>query len=357
MSDSESGHVVFHDVTHPPFVVTGFPWMAENGNWNRVPERIMPDIPERLAWVAPQPSGGMIRFTTDSKHIALRVTLTRAEKSALVTPAALSGFCLYEGTGRAKRFRGCFATLEPLVEYRAERPLKGEGLREFTLYTPLQNPIAQIEIGLDKDASLGSPAPFETAKPVLFYGSSITCGFCASRPGLTYPAQVCRALDAELINLGFGGNAKGEPIIADVIASLDLACFVMDYDHNTPSVEHLAQTHEPFFQRVREAQPELPIILVSAPSYHVAPEYYGQRRQIITSTYEYARQGGDELVWFVDGADFFPAGNWPEYTVDCLHPNDCGFARMAEEILPVVETVLKEQDRRQRSEARNQVDR
>ena len=64
---------------------------------------------------------------------------------------------------------------------------------------------------------------------------------------------------------------RGEPEMAGVIASADMSVFVMDYDYNAPSAEHLAQTHEPFFQIVREAQPDLPIVIVSSPSLDADP--------------------------------------------------------------------------------------
>ena len=330
----------YRDVLSAPFVVTGFPWQRQNDNWNRLPESIMAKLPEQLAWVAPQPSGGMIRFKTNSKKLRLCVRLTRAEKSATVTPVALSGFCVYQGQGPAKQFLGLLAPAEPLLEFQADLALKGDGDAELTLYTPLQNPIAQIKLGLDRNASLRPPTPFAIAQPILFYGSSITCGFCASRPGLTYPARVCRELDAELINLGFGGAAKGEPLIAETIAALGLACFVMDYDHNAPNLDHLRQTHRPFFEIVRRARPKLPIVLVSSPSYHADPDFYGQRRQVVFDTYEAARRAGDDRVWFIDGRNFFPPDRWGDCTLDHLHPNDVGLQRMAEQILSVVKSAL-----------------
>jgi lysophospholipase L1-like esterase len=331
----------YYDITRSPISVTGFPWREENGTWNRVPEKIMAQLPEGLAWVAPQPSGGMIRFRSNAKSLQLRVHLTRAEKSANVTPAALSGFCLYRGEGRDKKFTALLAPNEPMLAYEAKAHLPGDGTSEWTLYTPLQNLLGSVEIGLPKDATLEAPLPFDVPRPIAFYGSSITCGFCASRPGLTYPAQICRAVNAELINFGFGGNAKGETIIAETLASLDLSCLVIDYDHNSPDVDHLRATHAPFFKLIRQRRPELPIILVSSPNYHKAPEYFEKRRQVIADTYEDARQSGDRHVWFVDGRTYFTLDEWADMTIDCLHPNDSGFGRMAQTILPVVQEALK----------------
>jgi len=336
----KSPNFTYYDITQSPISVTGFPWREVNGTWNRVPEKIMSALPEQLAWVAPQPSGGMIRFRSDARSLRLRVQLTREEKSANVTPAALSGFCLYRGEGRNKKFIALIAPNEPILEYEKQIDLPSDGVLEWALYTPVQNPLLHVEIGLPESAKLEAPLPFDIPRPIAFYGSSITCGFCASRPGLTYPAQICRALNAELINFGFGGAARGEIVIAETLASLDLSCLVIDYDHNSPDADYLRATHAPFFNLIRQRRPDLPIVLASSPNYHKAPEHFEPRRQVILDTYEAAQKSGDRYVWFVDGRTYFTPEEWADMTIDCLHPNDAGFTRMAAVILPVVQQAL-----------------
>ena len=62
----------------------------------------------------------------------------------------------------------------------------------------------------------------------MFYGTSITQGGCASRAGMCYTALVGRWLDYEVINLGFSGSGMMEPELAELIAELDPAVFVLD---------------------------------------------------------------------------------------------------------------------------------
>ena len=137
-------------------------------------------------------------------------------------------------------------------------------MRTFTLNMPLYGGVNELYVGLDKDSTLEA-APERKYKPVAYYGSSITQGGCASRPGNSYQAILSRALDCGQVNLGFSGNGKGEPEVAEYIASMELSAFVMDYDHNAPTNEHLLATHEPFFQIIRKAQPKLPVIFVTRP--------------------------------------------------------------------------------------------
>ena len=190
----------------------------------------------------------------------------------------------------------------------------------------------------------GRPAsPHRVGKPILFYGSSITQGGCASRPSNCHCALISRWLDAQQINLGFSGNAKGEAFIAEAIAKLSLSCFVMDYDHNAPTAEHLQNTHEAFFQIIRKAQPKLPVVFVSRP-YGDTGDYENaaKRRDIILNTYLNAKNNGDRYVYFVDGMSFFDEIDREAGTVDLLHPNDLGFYLMAKQIVPVVKEALEQ---------------
>ena len=120
--------------------------------------------------------------------------------------------------------------------------------------------LEDVLIELEDDAKLETPTPYTLERPMVFYGSSITEGGCATRPANAYTALLSRWLDADYINLGFSGSAKGEMEIANYIAGLDMSVFILDYDHNAPTIEHLAETHEPFFKMIRS------ILLMVRPS-------------------------------------------------------------------------------------------
>ena len=178
-------------------------------------------------------------------------------------------------------------------------------------------------------------------KPIVFYGSSITQGGCVSKAGSAYPTILCRRLDAVQINLGFSGNGKGEENIARHIASLPMSMFVMDYDHNAPTPEHLEKTHEPFFRIIREMQPELPIVSLSRPSFDMNPDENAVRREIIRNTYEHAVAAGDQHVVFVDGELFYGQTDRDMCAVDGTHPNDLGSWRIAEALEPILWKALQ----------------
>ena len=215
-------------------------------------------------------------------------------------------------------------------------------LCDWIIDFPLYGGVENVEIGLKEGSVLLEPKPHKVPHPVLFYGSSITQGGCASRPGNAYTSMLCRTLDAEQINLGFSGSGKGEPAVAEAIASLDLAAFVLDYDHNAPDAEHLKKTHEQFFRIVRKAHPDLPILILSKCNFW-GGAVDRKRRDIIRATYEHAVAEGDRKVRFIDGEILFGTDpverSW--CTVDRCHPNDLGFFRMYQAVLPVLKEVLE----------------
>ena len=326
----------FQAVQQTAAQIEGLPWWPTEGHWIRLPKRLFenPNITPMLRHVAAQQSGGRLRFRTTAETWALQATLTRTETGTFNTPASLSGLDAYVRTPEGLKFVKCAAPAEGQTTFISEftRPKHLTGEVEWTLYFPLQNPLGTLEIAFPETAPALSPEPARLKKPVLFYGSSITQGFSASRCGLTYPAIISRKLDIPFINLGYGGNAKGEPEMAEAIAGLEMSLFVCDLDHNLGSFEEIENRYAPFLGIIRKAHPELPILVVSGPNYWNDPEYFGRRADIISRIVEEAKAAGDKHIEFLHGRDFWEPATAGDMTVDLTHPNDAGFARMAEVI-------------------------
>ena len=150
-------------------------------------------------------------------------------------------------------------------------------------------------------------------------------------------------LDTNYHNLGFSGNAKGETIMAEYISKLDMSVFVMDYDHNAPDAAHLEKTHYPFYEIIRKAQPETPIIMMTMPTPegYEKSEWFNARRKAIFASFEKAKAAGDKNVYLVDCYGTFGAMEYGESgTVDNCHPDSLGFLRMAERVYPVLKEIL-----------------
>src|SRR5213075_673687 len=116
---------------------------------------------------------------------------------------------------------------------------------------PLYKPVTIKELSLDTDARLEPPTPYAIRKPIVYYGSSITQGGCASNPGGSCQAILERRLDADFVNLGFSGNGLGEPALAEVICELDPSCIVLDFWGN-PSADQYAAALPVFVKILRQ---------------------------------------------------------------------------------------------------------
>ena len=202
--------------------------------------------------------------------------------------------------------------------------------------------VYDVEIGVKEGSEIYPAKPYVyNDKPIVFYGSSITQGGCASRAGNDYISLACRWLDSDFLNLGFSGSAKGEPIMAEYVAGLKASIFVMDYDHNAPTVEHLKNTHMPMYRTIRAKNPDTPIVFISRPNFYYNESDSVARRNCIRDNYLLAQAEGDKNVYFIDGETLFGREDWDVCTVDLCHPNDLGFYRMAKAIYPVLKEIIE----------------
>jgi len=332
----------YYNILEAPIKVTGLS-IAAGDVFFRLPQEIISRVNAGVTGLAKNTTGGCVRFCTDSKQVEVKVTLRNTGNMNHMPLSGQSGVGVY--------FDGLFvSTARPANAAEKEysmvlnRPVVLEdSVHKVECFLPLYNGITNMEIGIEDEAEI-SEAPEQKYKAVAFYGSSITQGGCASTPGNNYTAMLARWFDFPQRNLGFSGSGKGEEIVARYISMLDLSAFVLDYDHNAPSIEHLENTHKKFFSIIREAQPDLPVIFVSKPDFDPSPEANAKRRDVIFKTYSEAVAAGDKKVWFVDGESLFgpyeTLNDRRACTVDGCHPNDLGFWRMADTIYPVLEEAL-----------------
>lgn len=337
---SVSNRLTYFDITSGMFEISGLPWLESNKSFCRLDISWLPKFSEGIQHLSWCTAGVIVRFASDSPVIAVKIELTSKEDMSHMPRSGSSGVDLYMETGKNKRFVRAAMPGSNQSEYEAIFEGFKSEMHEWTLNLPLYNGVKKLEIGLLPEAKLAKPLRYTIEKPIVFYGSSITQGGCASRPGNTYTHIICRWLDANMVNLGFSGNAKGEPEMAELISQLEMSALVMDYDHNAPDAEHLKKTHENFFKIIRNKQPDLPIIIVTKPDFDRDIETNKMRREIIYNTYKNAVDNGDQNVHFVDGETLFGNENRDACTVDGCHPNDLGFMRMAERIYPVIKKAL-----------------
>ena len=343
LTDGTPENTEFYDPRQAPFRLYGVVPNQE-GSFCRLPLSLRPECREGVRALSFHLAGACVRFSTDSPYLSVLWELGGSGNMAHFTPCGQSGMELFEETERGSiEIKNLLPQMQEMggcaLRQSALASLPG-GMRHYALYLPLYNSLKSLLIGTAPGAKLAAGRTLRIEKPLVFYGSSITQGGCAGKTGSCYPTLLARRLDAAQINLGFSGNARGEECMARYIAGLEMSAFILDYDHNAPTVEHLRNTHARFFQIVRQAQPETPILLASRPNFEADPEDSERRRQVILQTYLQAREAGDKHVYFVDGESFFGNRDRDLCTVDGCHPTDVGFLRMADTMEPVLRRAL-----------------
>ncbi len=339
---AENG-ILFHDPRRFPFTIHGLHAPTETGSYRRLPAEVAEQTSPGVAWLARHSAGGHIRFATDAESLTLRVTVAPHVSMAHCTPMLENGFDLYLDTPRTSRFVDEFKFDPASNDYRVTVSLPA-GEKELTLNMPLYGEALSVELGLAETARVWAHTPYTHELPIVYYGSSITQGACASRPGLSYQAILSRILDCDYINLGFSGSALAEDAIVAYMATLPMAAFVSDYDHNASSPEHLRATHHKMYRTIRESHPTIPYIMVTKPDFFWREDDI-RRRDIIMESYLAARAAGDEHVYFLDGSAFFipaaPGESRADFTADNCHPLDTGFRRMATAMADVLAAALR----------------
>ncbi len=337
--------LIWLDVKNAPFSLYGVYFDEENKQYQRLPTEVAEATNEGVARLNRFTSGGRIRFRTNSSFIGLRAVQRNDTPARHMPRTAQSGLDLYrrkEGDARMHWYHTYKPSARNMEGFTEAFHTDG-AFAEYTLNFPLYDGVDALYIAVKKDCRLEPSAPYTYEKPVIYYGSSITQGGCASRPGNSYQGMLSVLLDANFVNLGFSGSARGEEAMAEYIAKQEMSVLVMDYDHNAPSLEHLEATHLPFYRIIRKAQPNLPIIMISSPDQN-REEHWTARREVVKKTYETAVAEGDQNVYYIDGHRFFRAIDlWDCCTVDDSHPTDLGFYLMAKGIEKVLRPVLEKE--------------
>ncbi len=321
-------------------------WKQLKQPYDRLPPEAEGAVPNPV-WALSHHSAGLcVRFVTDSSFIAARWALRESRIAMPHMPATgVSGLDLYVkdhgawgwiGNGRPDKQEGTEAVLVSGLP---------SGMHEYMMYLPLYNGVEFLKIGVGKAASMSAAPQYPPgrAKPILFWGTSILQGGCASRPGMAYPSIIGRHMQRPTINLGFSGNGRMDPPLTALIAKLDVAAYVIDCAPNmTP--ELITERTEPLVRTLREAHADTPIVLVENIPYQQAwfiekkAGSYEDKNAALRAAYNRLKAAGVKQLYYVPCTDLY--GHDHEATVDGTHATDVGFLRQAGVIEPVLRKIL-----------------
>ncbi|MFL5340857.1 MAG: N,N-dimethylformamidase beta subunit family domain-containing protein [Gemmataceae bacterium] len=331
--------LTWHDAK--ALALEGQAWADTKAPYDRLPAKAEGKVRDAVWNLGRQSAGLAVRFVTDATAIDARWTLTGRNLAMPHMPATgVSGVDLYvRDDGKWK----WLAVGQPTEQTNTKQLAAGipPGKREYMLYFPLYNGVSALEVGVPNGSAI-SAAP-KRGKPLVFWGTSITQGGCASRPGMVHTAILGRRFDSPVVNLGFSGNGKMEPEVADLLAEIDASVYVIDCLPNMTAQE-VAERTGPLVQTLVKAHPKTPIVLVEDRSYANAAILPGPRERNRTSR-DALRKVYDRLTADKVGGIHYLAGDSllgddGEATVDGSHPTDLGFVRQADAFQKVLAPLL-----------------
>lgn len=313
--------------------------------YDRLPAYLKDSIRKELWDLGKNSSGVAVRFRTDSKRITARWEVLNNMWMNHMTPVGIKGLDLYTLEGNRWIFVGSARPGHGKAVFTSRFIDNMDGqMREYMLYMPLYDCATKVEIGVYSRSKISGPAPnvYFPGKPVVVYGTSITQGGCANRPGMSYTSILSRKMNREFINLGFSGNGRLDYEIARLMAEKDASCFILDNMANctAPMLDRL----EGFIKILREKHPETPILLLGNARYTftrfntVSAKEVAEKDNRLSEIYNKLRLT-DKNLYYMSAQDLI--GNDEEATVDGTHFTDLGFIRMSDAIYPLLDKIVR----------------
>jgi len=331
--------------------IYGLYWFEEDKRYHRLSKKldeVLPKLEGSVDVLAGNSSGGILAFYSNTNVLKIKVKLSFKFHMGHMPYTGQAGFDLYIGDTyqNMKFYRTSnfdFNKMEYEFTYFNHKECF-ENNRLFVLNFPLYATVEEVLVGVNPECDINPCLDlFENNNKIVFYGTSITQGGCASRPGMSYTQILSRMLSMECLNYGFSGNGKGHIEIAEALSEIkDVKMFVLDYEANA-TFDRLKNTLDNFVKCLRGKYPEVPIVIISKIQMYLEfhdDEYCNNEKMIRDYQEGYVNNSNDSNLYYVDGSKVLGEYNASEKTVDGCHPTDYEFASMAEYLYPVLKNIL-----------------
>jgi hypothetical protein len=315
----------------------------ERLSWfDRLPQSAQKKVTSNVWNLSRDSAGMMARFKTDADSIHVHYKLTKDKLGLPHMPATgVSGIDLYARNGEGK-WKWVQVTRPATQEVKVQI-VSGlaPGEREYAAYLPLYNGIEFASIGVPKGSKFEGLSPRE--KPIVFYGTSITHGASASRPGMVHTAILGRRFDMPVVNLGFSGNGRMDKEVGEYLVQIDAAAFVIDCLPNMNPAD-VTKKCIPLVHQLREAKPTTPIFLVEDRRFTndwILPakqQFHTDNHAALRAAYETLLTEGIKNLHYIPGDALY--GTDTEGATDASHANDLGFMRQADVFEPILRNGL-----------------
>ncbi len=341
-----NSQIVYHNADE--FPLYGKATVHTESRYERLPDSLKDTLRKPLWNLGKNTAGLAVRFRSNSTTIAAKWNVlfnNVMDHMTFVNTKGLDLYSLKDGVWRFVNVARPFGHENSAVIIANMEPID----REYLLYLPLYDGITSLSIGVDSISYLSQPLvdyPVRE-KPLVFYGTSILQGGCASRPGMAHTNIISRRLNREIINLGFSGNAFLDLEIAHIMAEVDAGAFILDFVPNA-SVQQMDEKGVDFYRIIREKHPSTPILFIEDPVFthtifdrKVAKEVEAKNKAL-HALFDKLKGRGENNIHLVPSANII--GHDGEATIDGIHFTDLGFVRYADMLCPIIQNLIKYSD-------------
>jgi len=303
--------------------------------YDRLPANVTTNVNEGVRNMKHHTSGMQFRFRTDSDFLDIRWIPYRVRLGAdHMAPTSQSGIDVYRFDSGSSKWR--YVKTGRIVD-----GVKGGALRvkwrpgdACVINLPLYNGIKEFRLGIGAEAKIEPLPPRANGvdRPVVFYGTSITHGACASRPGLAFVNRVGRDLDVPVVNLGFSGSGIMEYEMSEHLAAIEASCYVLDCVWNMRAGDPgkyrntIEGNYEPFIRNLRAKRPDVPIVMAEACDVYCGEGDYSpihaKMNAKVRAIYEKLIAEGWKGLHYLPKDGMYSDDY--EGAMDGIHPNDLG---------------------------------
>jgi len=332
INSQETNQTEFYGKEH--FLIEGtiIPDHLKESPYDRLPVSYK-EIVRTPVWDLSKSSAGIsIRFSTNTSNLKIKWEVLNNFSMDHMPDTGIKGVDLYYRNGQEWQYLNTGRPKGLINEYTLIENMKEE-MREFKIFLPLYDGIKNIEIGIDSTSNIIKPTK-NKRKPIIFYGTSITQGGCASRPGMAHTNIISRKLDIDVVNFGFSGNGRMEQPIAEIISSVEPSLYIIECMPNMIKPELITERTIPLVNTIREKNPNTPIIFVDlfkspitilnikAKSENIAMD------NALKAEFEKMIKNGYKNIYLIETPKLADSDH--EGTVDGIHFTDLGFLRYAD---------------------------
>lgn len=333
-SNPKTDKIIYYGKEHFIIEGTGIPENEKESPYDRLP-LASKDKVRKAVWDLSKNSAGItVRFFSNSSQIKIKWNLLNDTRMNHMAETGIKGVDLYTSVNGEWRYVNTGKPTGKNNEASLVSTLSKEN-REFKVWLPLYDGVTQLEIGIDSLASIEKPMK-SNKLPIVFYGTSITQGGCASRPAMAYTTIISRKMDVDCINLGFSGNGKMESALVDVISGIKASFYVIDCLPNM-TVAEVSERVGPLAQNLRTRNSNTPIVFVENIEYskifyeEATRKLIQDKNNALKAEFEKLKKAGMKNIYLITTKGAIGDDN--EATVDGVHLTDLGFMRMADHLI------------------------